>query len=149
VFVLRGQYGAVYAAPSTRGTFGDDWAQGSWGEKWAEGMWASSLTSGCNANPLLYCPWQNHTRAEASVFYLRIKYGAAYSPPAATGAVVGDVTNPSVWFAKWVEQAYADGLLPSCGTDGATGKPLFCPNDQLNRGWAAYMMVQAKNLTLP
>ncbi|MEK7278539.1 MAG: S8 family serine peptidase, partial [Chloroflexota bacterium] len=118
VFVLRGQYGAAYAAPATRGTFGDDWAQGSWGEKWAEGMWASSLTSGCNTNPLLYCPWQNQTRAEASVFYLRIKYGASYSPPAGTGAVFADVTNPGVWYAKWVEQAYADGLLPSCGTDG-------------------------------
>lgn len=83
------------------------------------------------------------------MFYLRIKYGAGYSPPAGTGAVFGDVTNPSVRFAKWVGQPYADGLQPSCGPDGATGKPLFCPNDQLNRGWPEYMIVKARNQTVP
>ena len=30
-----------------------------------------------------------------------------------------------------------------------SGKPLYCPNDLVSRAWAAYMMVEAKNLTLP
>jgi hypothetical protein len=45
-----------------------------------------------------------------------------------------------------VEAAYNEGILPACSTD-----PLqFCPEDELDRAWAAYMMVQAKGgLPLP
>ena len=84
-----------------------------------------------------------HTRAEASVFFLRIKNGACYSPPTPTG-IFTDVPTEA-WFAAWVEDAYLQGLLPACST-----YPLaFCPNDLLNRAWAAYMMVQAKSIPIP
>ena len=57
------------------------------------------------------------------------------------------MTDINYWGTKWAEQAYRDGLLPACGTQG--GKPLFCPNDLVNRAWAAYMIVKAKDLPLP
>ncbi len=45
----------------------------------------------------------------------------------------------------WVEAAYAEGLLP-----GVQHLPLrYCPDDILDRSWAAYMMVQAKDLVIP
>jgi hypothetical protein len=40
-------------------------------------------------------------------------------------------------------------LLPNCGTHSGSGKPLFCPNDLVSRGLAAYMIVRAKNLSMP
>ncbi|MCJ7513880.1 MAG: hypothetical protein MUO23_13055, partial [Anaerolineales bacterium] len=88
-------------------------------------------------------PGSQHTRAEASVFFLRIKNGATYTPPTPTGLFT-DVPLEA-WFAGWVEDAYAQGLLPACRTEPLS----FCPNDLLNRSWAAYMMVQAKGIPVP
>ncbi len=51
----------------------------------------------------------------------------------------------ATWYEGWVEAAYAEGLLPACSTS-----PLrYCPDDILDRSWAAYMMVQAKDLVIP
>jgi hypothetical protein len=85
-------------------------------------------------------------RDQAAVFGLRLKYGPDYIPPDAKGDVFGDLTDLNYWGTKWAEQAYADDLLPRCGTSGS--RPLFCPNDLITRAWAAYMIVKAKNLPL-
>jgi len=146
VFMLRGQYGSSYAAPpAPLDRFGDDWSPGPWAEKWAEGMWNAGLTAGCWTDPLLYCPWDQFPRVQAAVFGLKMKYGNSYVPFPATG-VFAEMTDTSFWGTKWAEQAYADGLLPACGTSGE--QPLFCPNDLVTRAWGAYMIVKVKNLPL-
>jgi MBG domain (YGX type)/Cadherin domain len=150
VFTLRGSYGTGYTPPAAPwDRFADDWTSGAWAEKWAEGMWNAGLTAGCATSPLRYCPWDQTPRVQAAVFGLRLKYGNTYVPPAASGTVFFDMTNASYYGTKWAEQAYADGLLPNCGTDIGSGKPLFCPDDLVSRGLAAYMIVRAKNLTAP
>ena len=147
VFMLRGQLGSTYAPPPAPWTtFTDDWTGFEWAQPWAEGMWQEGLTAGCQPSPLMYCPATQLPRVEASVFGLRMKYGVAYIPPAATGTLFADMTDTSYWGISWAEQAYLDGILPSCGTDPATGKPLFCPSDLVDRAWGAYLIVQAKNL---
>jgi hypothetical protein len=146
VFVLRGQYGAIpelpYPAPPTP-TF-TDVDPSYWGYRWIESLWTDGFTAGCSTDPPMYCPLTQHTRAEGSVFFLRVKNGVAYSPPAPTG-IFTDV-DLGAWYAGWVEAAYNEGILPECNTD-----PLqFCPEAKLDRAWAAYMMVQAKGgLPLP
>ena len=146
VFVLRGQYGAIpdppYPTPSTP-TFADV-DPAFWGFGWIESLWTDGFTAGCGTDPLIYCPNSQHTRAEGSVFFLRVKNGVDYVPPTPTG-IFTDV-DLGVWYAGWVEAAYNEGILPECSTD-----PLqFCPENQLDRAWAAYMMVQAKGgLSLP
>jgi hypothetical protein len=150
VFMLRGQLGTGYSPPPEPwDTFADDWSLSdiSWAEKWAEGMWDEGLTAGCQADPLMYCPRRELPRVEASVFGLRMKHGINYTPPAATGTLFADMTDPDYWGTKWAEQAYLDGLLPECGTQD--GKPLFCPDDLLDRAWGAYLIVNAKDLSLP
>jgi S-layer homology domain len=150
VFTLRGNYGTGYTPPvAPWNLFADDWSSGAWAEKWAEGMYNAGLTAGCATGPLIYCPWDQTPKVQAVVFGLRLKYGNAYVPPAATGTVFFDMTNTAYFGTKWAEQAYADGLLPNCGTDIGSGKPLFCPNDLVSRGLAAYMIVRAKSLTMP
>ncbi|MDF1500229.1 MAG: carboxypeptidase regulatory-like domain-containing protein [Anaerolineales bacterium] len=146
VFVLRGQYGNIpdppYPPPETA-TF-TDVASAFWGYGWIESLWADGFTAGCNTDPLMYCPDNQHTRAEGSVFFLRVKNGVDYQPPAPTGLLT-DV-DPEAWYAGWVEAAYNEEILPPCSED-----PLaFCPEDLLDRAWAAYMMVRAKGgLPLP
>ena len=145
VFILRGAHGAISSPPTTpppTPSFADvDLAF--WGFGWIESLLAEGYTAGCGTGPLIYCPLRNHTRAEGSVFFLRIKYGVAYAPPTPSG-VFTDV-DPAAWYAGWVEAAYAEGLLPACSPS-----PLqFCPEDSLDRSWAAYMMVRAKGLPAP
>jgi len=140
VFILRGQHGAIptppYDPPSTP-TFADV-ATTYWGFGWIESLWIDNLTAGCGTDPLTYCPLRDHTRAEASVFFLRIKNGVSYEAPAATGLFT-DV-DLGEWYAAWVEAAYTEGLLLAC-----QNSPLrFCPDDPLDRAWAAYTMVMAK-----
>jgi uncharacterized protein YjiK len=145
VFTLRGEFGVGYEPPSVLAhRFSDNWALGSWAEKWAEGMYNASFTAGCTTSPLQYCPWQHILREQAAVFALRLKYGNSYSPPPATGIVFADMTNTGHYATRWAEQAYADGLIPSCGMSG--GKPLFCPAGPVDRGLGAYIVAKAKNL---
>ncbi len=150
VFMLRGYSGTAYSPPAEPwDTFADDWSPSdiSWAEKWAEGMWNEGLTAGCQTNPLMYCPRRELPRVEASVFALRMMHGVNYSPPAASGTLLADMNDVNYWGTKWAEQAYLDGLLPACGSQG--GKPLFCPDDLVSRAWGAYMIAKAKNLSLP
>ncbi len=145
VFVERGEHGAIssppYPPPGTP-TFVDV-ASTFWGFGWIESLWTDGFTSGCSTSPRAYCPDRSHTRAEGSVFFLRIRNGAAYNPPAAVGLFT-DVALTD-WYAGWVEAAYNQGILPACRTS-----PLaFCPNDALDRAWAAYSMVQAKGIPVP
>jgi len=140
VFVMRGAYGAIaeppYPTPAAS-TF-DDVAPAYWGIGWIESMWTDGFTAGCGTDPLIYCPLRDHTRAEGSVFFLRVKNGVTYSPPPPVG--IFDDVALAAWYAGWVEAAYSEGLLPPCQTN-----PLkFCPDDALDRSWAAYMMVWAK-----
>ncbi len=81
------------------------------------------------------------------IFALRMKYGKDYTPPPATGTMFADMTSAGYYATAWAEQAYKDGIIPNCGTTG--GKPNFCPKVLVSRGLAAYMIVRAKNLSMP
>jgi hypothetical protein len=152
VFMLRGLKGTGYTPPADPAGYvfvNDDWAPStvSWARSWSEGMWDEGMTSGCQTDPLMFCPAATLTRAEGGVFGERIKRGMSYTPPAATHIFTGDDWTPASvsWAEAWAEQAYNDGLLLSCGT----GPLKFCPADPLSRSWAAYIIAKAKNLTLP
>ena len=142
VFVERGIHTASYDPPAPSTQVFADMALDSWAAKWVNGLWQDQYTAGCGTNPLVYCPWQGHTRAEGCVFYLRMLNDANYEPPQPTQQTFADVPL-DVWYSKWVQAAYAAGLIPACQTSPALR---ICPNDPLSRAMAAYMMVQAKGL---
>ena len=145
VFVERGIHSATYDPSAPASQVFADLPLDSWAAKWVNGLWQDQYTAGCGTNPLVYCPWQGHTRAEGCVFYLRMLNGASYEPPQPTQQTFADVPL-DVWYAKWVQAAYVAGLIPACQTSPALR---ICPNDPLTRAMAAYMMVQAKGLGLP
>ena len=110
-------------------------------------MCEAAWTAGCQNSPLLYCPWQSLPREQLVIFALRLKYGNSYVPPAATGTVFADMTDPTYFATAWAEQAYKDKLIPACGVSG--GKPLFCPKNIASRGLGAYMLSGRRNLITP
>jgi hypothetical protein len=146
-FMLRGHFGSSYVPPEPTHIFQDDWTKGPWAEPWAEGMLNNGLSAGCLANPLKYCPWDQIPREQAVIFALRLKYGRDYIAPAASGTLFADMTDPGFYATPWAEQAYKEGIITNCGMSG--GKPKFCPKTLVSRGLAAYMIVRAKNLSMP
>jgi parallel beta-helix repeat protein len=144
VFVERGIYGADHLPDQPTEQIFADVPLTEWFAKWATALWNDGYTAGCGTDPLIYCPLQGHTRAEGSVFFLRMMNGADYVPPEPVGLFT-DVPI-TAWYADWVEAAYNAGIIPACQTEP---EMLFCPEEPLNRAMAAYMMVHAKGLKVP
>jgi parallel beta-helix repeat protein len=142
VFVERGIHGAEVDPPDPTVVVFNDVALDAWYADWVHGLWEDGYTAGCGTDPLRYCPDQEYTRAEGTVFYLRMMYGADYEPPGAKGYFT-DV-DPGMWYAKWVDAAYEAGIAEPCMMEPELR---FCPEDPLTRAVAAYMMVQAKDLS--
>jgi hypothetical protein len=145
VFVERGIHSATYDPPVPATQVFADLALDSWASKWVNGLWEDEFTAGCGTNPLVYCPWQGHSRAEGCVFYLRMMRGAGYEPPQSGAQVFSDVPLDA-WYAKWAQAAYDAELIDPCET---VPELRFCPEEPLSRALAAHMMVQAKGLALP
>jgi len=142
VFVERGIHTATYDPPAPASPVFADLPLDTWAAKWINGLWEDQYTAGCGTNPLVYCPWQGHTRAEGCVFYLRMLHGATFEPLQPAQQTFSDVSLDT-WHAKWVQAGYDAGLIPACQT---SPELRICPNDPLSRAVAAYMMVQAKGL---
>jgi parallel beta-helix repeat protein len=141
VFVERGIHGAgILPNQPTEHIFADVTLT-EWFAKWATALWKDGFTVGCGTDPLIYCPLQGHTRAEGSVFFLRMMNGTDYVPPEPVGLFT-DVPIEA-WYADWAEAAYNAGIIPACQTEPELR---FCPEAPLDRAMAAYVMVQAKGL---
>jgi hypothetical protein len=143
VFVERGIHGADYLPVQPQDFLFADVPLNEWYAKWSHGLWEDGYTAGCGTDPLIYCPLQQHTRAEGAVFFLRMLNGADYEPPEAQGLFV-DV-DPASWEAKWVEAAFRESIMDPCNLEAMH----FCPGDPLTRAMAATIMVKAKGIPLP
>jgi hypothetical protein len=144
VFIVRGVHGAEFMPPDPTEKIFEDIPLTEWYAKWATQLWNNGYTAGCGTDPLIYCPLQEHTIAEGSVFYLRMLHGAEYKPSPPTG-IFADVPLDA-WYARWVEEAYQAGILIPCQTEPELNA---CPLEGLDRAMGAYMMVQAKGLQIP
>ncbi len=141
VFIARGVHGTGYIPSEPTEQIFADVPITEWYAKWVHQLWQDGYTAGCGTDPLVFCPEQAHSRAEATVFFLRMLKGKDYQPPAPTGLFT-DVSTGE-WYAKWVESAYRAGLIPPCQT---ALELRFCPEQAVTRAMAAYMMVLAKEL---
>ena len=112
--------------PSTRGDY-----------RFVETVFHTGITSGCGGTS--YCPDQNVSRAQMAVFLLRAKYGAAYVPPPATGAVFSDVPT-NAFAASWIEQLAAEEITAGCG-NGST----YCPGTAVTRAQMAVFVLKTEH----
>ena len=68
-FLLKTLYGSSYVPPQCTGIFTDvTCTPGSGFGDWIERLYALSITGGCVASPLQYCPNNPNTRAQMAVF---------------------------------------------------------------------------------
>ena len=137
VFVERGMRGSAYVPPAATGTVFNDVTSGDFAAAFIEQLAADGVTSGCGGGN--YCPNDGVTRAQMAVFLLRGKYGAAYTPPPATGTAFDDV--PLGTFADgWIEQLAAEGITGGCGGGS------YCPGDIVTRAQMAVFLVRTFEL---
>jgi hypothetical protein len=71
IFLLRAKHGANYQPPPATGIFGDVGVN-YWAADWIEQLYREGITTGCQKNPLMYCPSNHVTRAQMAVFLARI-----------------------------------------------------------------------------
>jgi S-layer homology domain len=105
--------------------------------RWIHTLAASGVTTGCSTSPPLFCPTAGITRAQMAIFLLKSIHGASYTPPPATGTVFADVSDPTIYYAAWVEQLAASGITGGCG-DGN-----YCPDNPVNRGQMAIFLLKS------
>jgi hypothetical protein len=137
IFLLRGINGPAYTPPPATGTLFNDVSTSTFAADWIEELANQGITSGCGGGN--FCPNNPVTRAQMAIFLLRAEHGSAYTPPAATGTVFGDVTV-STFGADWIEQLALEGITTGCGGGN------YCPASSVNRAQMAVFLVLTFNL---
>ena len=148
VFVERGVRGADFRPPQPEQAVFADVQLTDWFADWVNQLWLDGYTAGCAQNPLRYCPDLPHTRAQATVFFLRMMLGPDYQPPEPSAPLYLDVPlgEGADWSAKWIHAAYERNLIQGCEPPPLRGDLWFRPQESLSRAEAACMMVRAKGL---
>ena len=137
VFLLRTIYGGTYTPPVATGTMFADVPSSHWAAAWIEKLAVDGISTGCNGGN--FCPNSNVTRAEMAIFLLRAEHGPAYTPPAATGTMFGDVPGTH-WAAAWIEQLATEVISSGCGGGN------FCPSSNLTRAEMAVFLIRLYEL---
>ena len=109
-----------------------------WSWQFIERLFGAGITGGCSNSPMMYCPEVYVTRAQMAVFLLRGEYGSAYTPPAATGTMFGDVPA-GYWAGAWIEQLAVEGITGGCGNGN------YCPETVVTRDQMAVFLLRAKH----
>ena len=148
VFVERGVHGGGFLPPEPGSLVFSDVALGTWHAKWVHQLWQDGFTAGCASNPLRFCPDVPHTRAEATVFFLRMLRGKDYLPPEPPSIPYSDVA-PGTWYFKWVAAAYDAGLTRGCEDLANRSDDRFRPEAPITRAEAACVMARAKEVSNP
>jgi hypothetical protein len=118
-----------------------------WAFGYIEALYRQGYVSGCDQNPLRYCPEQALTRSEIAVFITRGEYGLEY-PPAEPSSPPFDDVPTGTWYAKWVQVLKDDGFTAGCSLDGQN----YCPEAAHTRAEGTVMflrMVHGPDYTPP
>ena len=71
VFLVRSVEGPGFTPPACTGVFPDVNCPGFWAANYIEYIYAQGITTGCSTDPLLYCPFDDVTRAQMAAFLAR------------------------------------------------------------------------------
>ncbi len=110
-----------------------------WMEPWVDAFYFAGVTTGCGANPLLYCPENSVTRAEMAIFLLRAVHGAGYTPPPASHYFADMPVAGKEWMEAWVDEFYREGLTSGCGA----APLIYCPENHVTRAEMAVFILRA------
>jgi hypothetical protein len=139
VFLLRAEHGGSYQPPPLDffGTMFADVEPDDFAAAFIQQLGIEKITSGCGGGN--YCPDDPVTRAQMSIFLLRVEHGFDYQPPAATGLLFLDV-QPADFGARFIEQIAREGISGGCGSGN------FCPGDSVSRAQMAAFLRRTFNL---
>jgi 3',5'-cyclic AMP phosphodiesterase CpdA len=147
VYITRGVEGADFIPtiePTPIPPFDDVAEPSIYSFKWIDWLKKNGFTSGCNPEGTLFCPIQNQTMAEYSVYLYRMLEGADAMPPEPTAEDYARFTDlPHDWRDKWLAAGWKLGFFPHCDALN-DGRFALCPDKVVDRGIAAYMLVLAK-----
>ncbi|OGF67548.1 MAG: hypothetical protein A2Y62_15750 [Candidatus Fischerbacteria bacterium RBG_13_37_8] len=108
-----------------------------------EALYQLQVVSGCQANPLLFCPlYSTQRQAMAKMVCLAMEIANPGSCPSSpcTGIFTDVPTdNP---FCGYIEALYNAGVISGCGAS------LFCPNEIVSRDQMAKFLVNAFDLSM-
>ncbi len=99
-------------------------------------MWSRSITAGCSAAPLSYCPDRNLTRGEMAVFMVRAAMGGDNFTYSAAPYFV-DVPASHAFF-RWVQKMKELGITVGCDPTH------YCPDDLVTRGQMAAFIIRSR-----
>ncbi|HYX25938.1 MAG TPA: S8 family serine peptidase, partial [Thermoanaerobaculia bacterium] len=122
------------------GTIFGDVPRGYWAKKWIEAVYRNGVSSGCSANPRLYCPESPVNREQMAVLLLVAKEAPGYTPPPCTTAPFNDVPVSSP-FCPWIQELAHRGVTAGCGNDN------YCPKSVVTRREAAVFLLATKEGT--
>ncbi len=113
-----------------------------WMKPWIHAFYEHGITTGCSVSPLGYCPENNVTRAEMSVFLLRANHRIGYAPPALEHFFADMPVAGKEWMEPWVDEFYREGMTTGCALD-----PLrYCPEQNVTRAEMAVFVLRATHL---
>ena len=107
-----------------------------------ENLFHNNVTAGGGCGAGLYCGEDPALRQQMAVFLLKSAYGAAFTPPAATGAVFDDVPVSSP-FAPWIEELARIGVTAGCTVPVPPALPSYCPTAPVSRQQMAVFLFKA------
>jgi hypothetical protein len=134
-YIFRAMHGKNTPPPVYQNVFGDV-TFNDYNSFYIQGIFDDGITAGCGGGN--YCPNQNNTRAQMSVFVVKALEGADFVPPPATG-IFNDVPANDQ-FAPWIEYLYNQGVTAGCGGGN------FCPTANISNGQMAVFLVKAFNV---
>ena len=105
-----------------------------------DALFAADITTGCNTEPLRYCPNQPVTRAHMATFLTRALDLTIPDEPAGFTDV-----DPNSVHAPSIDALFAADITTGCNTE-----PLrYCPNQPVTRAHMATFLTRALDLTIP
>jgi len=115
-----------------------------WAWPFIEAIYREGITTGCDVNPLRYCPDGVVTRGEMAAFICRAAGQAQLTPPTATFA---DVPTDHQFFG-WIERLADPGSWATPPTSGCDVAPLrYCPSSNCLRQQMAAFICRASGKT--
>ncbi|HKD17908.1 MAG TPA: S-layer homology domain-containing protein, partial [Thermoanaerobaculia bacterium] len=106
---------------------------------WVENVYQVGITSGCSANPLMYCPYNSVTRQQMAAFLMKSEHGSGYVPPACTPPGPFPDVPCSSPFAVWIQQLVAEHITTGCGGGD------YCPTDPVTRQQMAVFLLKTEH----
>lgn len=136
VIVERALHGGDVTPPPATGVVFLDVGPADNGAGYIEHLFNDGFIAGCGDGK--YCPQLAVTREQVARLLLRLKYGAAHTPPTPSGLF--DDVPLSHWAAAWIEELVTEGISMGCDADN------YCPSQAVTRQQLAVLLVRALDL---